>query len=267
LTSSIKVHEEHHKRVGTGQLNSFLEEALLFTPPDPQRGRALKVYYATQVKTAPPTFAFFVNDEELMHFSYLRHLENKMREAFGFDRDSHQDAGQNEKREGGEMSFPGSKFCLTSSVPCPLGTCWASWGKALMSESTAAATWGAPTSCGPGPPAGSPGIDAGYGQGLAGRIPGLWLTGSPTVAMLCGLFRCHRAQLAPLVRFAGRTGHCHQPGGDAGLQPHSFWRFTPNRHHYYHHNPLCLPGFGYRAALFPPPFGSFEMPPLETGPG
>lgn len=80
-----QVNEEHHKRVTTGQLNSFLEEALLLNPPPTRKGRALKVYYATQVKTAPPTFAFFVNDDELMHFSYLRHLENKMREAFGFE--------------------------------------------------------------------------------------------------------------------------------------------------------------------------------------
>ncbi len=79
-----QVHAEHHKRVSTGQLNAFLEEVLFLTPPPTKKGRALKVYYATQVKAAPPTFAFFVNDRELMHFSYMRHLENKLREAFDF---------------------------------------------------------------------------------------------------------------------------------------------------------------------------------------
>jgi GTPase len=79
-----KVHGEHHKRVGTGQLNAFLEETLFLTPPPVRKGQVLKVYYATQIKTAPPTFAFFVNDRERMHFSYLRHLENKLRETFDF---------------------------------------------------------------------------------------------------------------------------------------------------------------------------------------
>lgn len=78
------VHAEHRKRVSTGQLNTFLEEVLFLTPPPTRKGRALKIYYATQVKAGPPTFAFFVNDKDLMHFSYMRHLENKLREAFDF---------------------------------------------------------------------------------------------------------------------------------------------------------------------------------------
>lgn len=78
------VHAEHRKRVSTGQLNTFLEEVLFLTPPPTRKGKALKIYYATQVKAGPPTFAFFVNNKDLMHFSYMRHLENKLREAFDF---------------------------------------------------------------------------------------------------------------------------------------------------------------------------------------
>jgi GTP-binding protein len=53
--------------------------------PPTDKGKALRVYYATQVSVKPPTFVLFVNDSKLMHFSYLRYLENKIREAFGFD--------------------------------------------------------------------------------------------------------------------------------------------------------------------------------------
>lgn len=71
-------------RVSTGLLNEVLVEALAHNPPPFDKGKTLKVYYATQVKVKPPTFVLFVNDEELMHFSYKRYLENQLRLAFGF---------------------------------------------------------------------------------------------------------------------------------------------------------------------------------------
>lgn len=77
--------ENHARRIQTGVLNEIIMEAAALTPPPTDKGKRLKIFYATQVAVKPPTFIFFVNDKELMHFSYLRHLENKMREAFGFD--------------------------------------------------------------------------------------------------------------------------------------------------------------------------------------
>ena len=71
-------------RVSTGLLNDVLIEAIAVNEPPGDRGRQLKVYYATQVSVRPPTFVLFVNDSALMHFSYKRYLENKLREAFGF---------------------------------------------------------------------------------------------------------------------------------------------------------------------------------------
>lgn len=79
-----EVYEQCNKRVSTSILNKVLLEALAMNPPSTKRGKKLRVYYATQVRTAPPTFILFVNDEELVQDSYKRYLENKMREAFGF---------------------------------------------------------------------------------------------------------------------------------------------------------------------------------------
>ncbi|GAV22297.1 ribosome biogenesis GTPase Der [Carboxydothermus pertinax] len=76
---------EHQKRVSTSLLNQILREAVLLNPPPTDRGRPLKIFYVTQVETKPPTFALFVNDAELMHFSYLRYLENVFRQNFGFE--------------------------------------------------------------------------------------------------------------------------------------------------------------------------------------
>ena len=59
-------------------------EAILLNPPPTRKGRALKLNYITQISSAPPKFALFVNDVEIVHFSYLRYIENKLREAFGF---------------------------------------------------------------------------------------------------------------------------------------------------------------------------------------
>ena len=71
-------------RVATGVLNEIMTEAVAMQQPPSDKGKRLKLYYITQVAVKPPTFVIFVNDKELMHFSYLRYLENKVREAFGF---------------------------------------------------------------------------------------------------------------------------------------------------------------------------------------
>lgn len=71
-------------RISTGMLNDVLIEAMAMNEPPNDKGRHLKIYYMTQVAVKPPTFVLFVNDSELMHFSYKRYIENKMREAFGF---------------------------------------------------------------------------------------------------------------------------------------------------------------------------------------
>ncbi|SNX52763.1 ribosome biogenesis GTPase Der [Thermoanaerobacterium sp. RBIITD] len=76
--------EEYNKRIATGILNDVINEALLINPPPADKGRPLKVYYITQYGIKPPSFAVFVNDPEIMHFSYMRFLENTIRENFGF---------------------------------------------------------------------------------------------------------------------------------------------------------------------------------------
>ena len=71
-------------RIGTGVLNDIITDAVTMQQPPSDKGRRLKIYYATQVAVKPPAFVIFVNDKELMHFSYVRYLENQIREAFGF---------------------------------------------------------------------------------------------------------------------------------------------------------------------------------------
>lgn len=71
-------------RIATGVLNEILMEAVALQQPPSDKGKRLKLYYMTQVSVKPPTFVIFVNDKKLMHFSYTRYLENKIREAFGF---------------------------------------------------------------------------------------------------------------------------------------------------------------------------------------
>ncbi len=78
------VMENQTLRVATGVLNEIMTEAVAMQQPPSDKGKRLKLYYITQVSVKPPTFVIFVNDKELMHFSYLRYLENKIREAFGF---------------------------------------------------------------------------------------------------------------------------------------------------------------------------------------
>lgn len=77
--------EQHAMRVSTSVLNQVIEDATAINPPPSSKGKRLKIYYTTQADVKPPTFIFFVNDVEIMHFSYLRFLENKLREAFGFE--------------------------------------------------------------------------------------------------------------------------------------------------------------------------------------
>lgn len=79
------VHNFSKLRIQTNVLNEVILDAQLMTPPPTHNGKRLRIYYASQVAVAPPTFVLFVNDPELMHFSYKRFLENKLREAFGFD--------------------------------------------------------------------------------------------------------------------------------------------------------------------------------------
>lgn len=79
------VAEKRALRVPTGQLNSLIADAVLMNQPPADKGRRLKVYYASQIGVKPPLFAFSINDRELMHFSYARYLENKIRAAFGFE--------------------------------------------------------------------------------------------------------------------------------------------------------------------------------------
>ena len=71
-------------RIQTGVLNEIMMEAVALQQPPSDKGKRLKLYYITQVAVKPPTFVIFVNDKELMHFSYTRYIENKIREAFGF---------------------------------------------------------------------------------------------------------------------------------------------------------------------------------------
>lgn len=79
------VAEQNSRRILTSTLNSILPEWIHFNPPPSDKGRRLKILYATQQSVQPPTFIFFVNEPELMHFSYKRYLENQLRKNFGFE--------------------------------------------------------------------------------------------------------------------------------------------------------------------------------------
>jgi len=78
------VYQNHAQRVSTGVLNDVIIEAVAMHSPPTDKGRPLRIYYATQVSVKPPTFVLFVNNNKLMHFSYQRYIENRIREAFGF---------------------------------------------------------------------------------------------------------------------------------------------------------------------------------------
>lgn len=80
-----KVNEQHKRRITTGMLNDMLNEAMSKQQPPSDKGKRLKIYYGTQASSAPPTFILFVNSEELFHYSYLRFIENQLRQMFGFE--------------------------------------------------------------------------------------------------------------------------------------------------------------------------------------
>ncbi len=79
------VNDEYHKKITTGLLNQILAEMIAQNPVPTRKGRAVKINYGTQVGQAPPKFVFFSNNPELVHFSYQRYIENKLREYFGFE--------------------------------------------------------------------------------------------------------------------------------------------------------------------------------------
>lgn len=81
----VEVSEQHAMRVQTHLLNDVVADAVALNPPPTEKGRRMKINYATQVSVKPPTILLFVNDPELMHFSYERYIENRIRAAFGFE--------------------------------------------------------------------------------------------------------------------------------------------------------------------------------------
>jgi GTP-binding protein len=82
---ALEVQRARLAQVATSKLNEVVLEALATHSPPSKRGKRLRIYYATQTGAAPPSFVFFVNDPELVHFSYQRYLENRLRDAFGFE--------------------------------------------------------------------------------------------------------------------------------------------------------------------------------------
>ena len=84
LPVAKRIYEERSKHISTSLLNNLVKEAVAAHPLPTKGGQRLKIFYATQTGVSPPTFVFFVNNAKLMHFSYRRYLENKMRQAFGF---------------------------------------------------------------------------------------------------------------------------------------------------------------------------------------
>ena len=81
----VKVHRERQKRLTTATVNSVIQQAVSSHQPARVRSKQPKIFYSTQAETNPPTFVFFVNDAKLIHFTYRRYLENKLRETFGFN--------------------------------------------------------------------------------------------------------------------------------------------------------------------------------------
>ena len=85
LSEIKKVTEQFKRRITTGMLNDVINEAVAKQQPPSDKGRRLKIYYGTQATTCPPTFVLFTNSKELFHYSYLRFIENQIRDAFGFE--------------------------------------------------------------------------------------------------------------------------------------------------------------------------------------
>lgn len=84
LEAAAEAAENHSLRIATSTVNTVVQEAVTMVPPPTDKGKRLKIMYCTQIGVKPPTFAVFVNDPELMHFSYQRYLENHLRDSFGF---------------------------------------------------------------------------------------------------------------------------------------------------------------------------------------
>lgn len=85
LPQAKEIAEMNAMRISTSTLNSVLQDAVASVAPPTDKGRKLRIYYGTQVGVKPPTFVIFVNNKEIMHFSYERYLENQLRQAFGFE--------------------------------------------------------------------------------------------------------------------------------------------------------------------------------------
>jgi GTP-binding protein len=85
LDQAVYVSNNHSMRISTGVLNDVLNEAMALNQPPSDKGKRLKIYYATQASVKPPTFILFVNDKELAHFSYIRYLENQIRKNFNYE--------------------------------------------------------------------------------------------------------------------------------------------------------------------------------------
>jgi GTP-binding protein len=84
LPTALEVEAERHTRLTTHQLNKLVQDAMFEHSPPTIQGRRLRIYFATQDKSSPPTFVFFVNDPELVHFGYQRYLENQIRQVCAF---------------------------------------------------------------------------------------------------------------------------------------------------------------------------------------
>ena len=80
-----RISESQNRRISSAVLNDVIMDAIAINPTPTDKGKRLKIFYGTQVSVKPPTFVIFVNEEELMHFSYMRFLENQISQAFGFE--------------------------------------------------------------------------------------------------------------------------------------------------------------------------------------
>jgi GTP-binding protein len=81
----LKVFDNSHKEIKSSLLNNVITDAVLLNQPPSYKGKRLKIYFVSQIDKAPPKFMFQVNDKTLIHFSYERYLENKIRESFDFE--------------------------------------------------------------------------------------------------------------------------------------------------------------------------------------
>src|SRR5690606_27125341 len=83
INLAIRIAENRNLRISTGRLNEIIQDAVAMHQPPSDKGVRLKIFYATQAQVNPPVFLLYVNHRELMHFSYLRYLENRLREEYG----------------------------------------------------------------------------------------------------------------------------------------------------------------------------------------